>query len=109
MQGDIQQWVQALNHFDTFFDERIKARQDISLQFTDAEDEAAFPSPVCQAILQATSVILENCSNKQLYASVEVRYQPRLIISCHPPFICQYLPCLSASAPSNSSMLCCST
>lgn len=97
MQGDIQQWVQALNHFDTFFDERIKARQDISLQFTDAEDEAAFPSAVCQAILQATSVILENCGNKQLYASVEVRCQPCHIINCHLSSTCQHLRCLGAS------------
>jgi hypothetical protein len=65
--------VPALNRFDSFFEERIKPRQDISLQPADGEDAGELPAAACLAILQATSVILDNCSNKQLYGSVEVR------------------------------------
>ncbi len=63
----------ALNRFDSFFEERIKPRQDVGLQFADGEEAGEFPGAACLAILQATNVILDNCSNKQLYGSVEVR------------------------------------
>jgi hypothetical protein len=73
VQGDLQHWVPALNRFDSFFEERIKPRQDVGLQFADGEEAGEFPGAACLAILHATSAILDNCSNKQLYGSVEVR------------------------------------
>lgn len=72
-QGDFYHWVPLLNRFEDFFTEYIKPRQDLQLQ--DAARWPAdppFPVQACLQVLRVTSVLLENCSNKHVYASYEV-------------------------------------
>lgn len=76
VQGDFNHWVALLNYFDTFFEEQIKPRQDVNLKFGDSpggKDDPPFPTLATVAVLKATCIILENCSNKHLYLSYEVK------------------------------------
>lgn len=72
LQGDVQHWVAALDHFDQFFDECTQQRADVRLALPDAAPDPPFPVEATLAVLRATAVILENCGNKSLYASHEV-------------------------------------
>lgn len=78
-QGDLYQWVGLLNHFEAFFDEYVKPRQDLQLKFEGDAKDPEFPTQNCLEVLKATAVILENCSNKHAYNSFEVRvrFMPR--------------------------------
>ena len=86
-QGDLNHWVPLLNHFDEFLEELVKARPELALTYPPAADprpqhagsngstapaDGSFPVAACVEVLRAPSVILENCSNKQLYQSYEV-------------------------------------
>lgn len=59
--------------FDAWFEENVKPRQDLALDAVPAEGAVPFPLDTCLQILRVSSVLLDNCSNKQLYGSVEVR------------------------------------
>lgn len=95
VQGDIYQWLPVLNHFDAFFDEVVQPLKSLHLW---ADDEIAaagldlssqqkldqnFPVADCLAVLHVTAVLLDNCSNKQLFASYEVRHALLGPESCH--------------------------
>lgn len=69
----MQHWIGALNHFDAFYEECTKRRADVQLDLPAATPDPPFPVDSCLAVLAATTAILENCSNKQLWASHEVR------------------------------------
>jgi len=79
-QGDFHHWVALFNHFDALFDELLKPRADLRLQYDapEAEADAPFPSSTVVAVLRVTAAILENCSNKHLYQSYDVRPSLRL-------------------------------
>lgn len=62
----------VFNHFDAFFEEHIKPRSDLQLKVGPAKADPPFPVDNCLAVLRATAVLLEHCSNKQLYNSYEV-------------------------------------
>eukprot|EP00200_Dunaliella_tertiolecta_P012804 CAMPEP_0202388378 /NCGR_PEP_ID=MMETSP1127-20130417/77152_1 /ASSEMBLY_ACC=CAM_ASM_000462 /TAXON_ID=3047 /ORGANISM="Dunaliella tertiolecta, Strain CCMP1320" /LENGTH=397 /DNA_ID=CAMNT_0048989769 /DNA_START=78 /DNA_END=1268 /DNA_ORIENTATION=- len=70
--GDFYHWVPLFNRFEDFFTEQIKPRQDLQLkdaaQFT---ADPPFPVENCLQVLRVTSILLENCSNKHVYASYE--------------------------------------
>ena len=74
-QGDFHHWVALFNHFDALFDELVKPRADLALRYDQAEAKAdpPFPSSTVVAVLRVTATILENCSNKHLYHSYDVR------------------------------------
>lgn len=72
MQGDFNHWVPVFNHFDSFFEEHVKPRSDLQLKTAVTKPDPAFPVDSCLAVLRATAVLLEKCSNKQLYSSYEV-------------------------------------
>jgi len=72
LQGDINHWVTVLDHFDSFFEERVSQRSDVQLQGDGAVQEPPFPTEACMAVLNTTCVLLENCSNKAAYNSSEV-------------------------------------
>jgi hypothetical protein len=75
LQGDINHWVPVLDHFDSFFEEYTSKRADVQLRLGEegVEADPPFPTAVCLAVLSATCVLLENCSNKAAYNSSEVR------------------------------------
>ena len=73
LQGDFFQWVDVFDHFDAWFEENVMPRQDLALEAVPAEGAPAFPLATCLQILRVSSLLLDNCSNKQLYGSVEVR------------------------------------
>ena len=73
MQGDFGHWVDLFNHFDQVLEENVSQRQDLSLKFSEDEVKGPFPSESTLAILRVSTIILENCSNKHLYHSYEVR------------------------------------
>lgn len=75
VQGDFFHWVPLFNRFEDFFTECIKPRQDLQLQDASrlsGTADPAFPVQACLLVLRVTSVLLENCSNKHVYASYEV-------------------------------------
>jgi hypothetical protein len=73
LQGDINHWVAVLDHFDSFFEQQVSQRSDVQLQGGAAAEDPPFPTEACLAVLSATCVLLENCSNKAAYNSSEVR------------------------------------
>lgn len=75
LQGDINHWVPALDHFDAFLEECTTKRADVQLKLGEegVPSDPAFPIDSCLAVLNATCVLLENCSNKAAYNSSEVR------------------------------------
>lgn len=73
LQGDINHWVAVLDHFDSFFEQRVSQRSDVQMQGEAAAEDPPFPTEACLAVLSATCVLLENCSNKAAYNSSEVR------------------------------------
>jgi hypothetical protein len=73
LQGDINHWVAVLDHFDSFFEQRVAQRSDVQMQGVVAAEDPPFPTEACLAVLSATCVLLENCSNKAAYNSSEVR------------------------------------
>jgi hypothetical protein len=64
-----------LDHFDSFFEEYTSKRADVQLRVGEegVEADPPFPTAACLAVLSATCVLLENCSNKAAYNSSEVR------------------------------------
>eukprot|EP00976_Prorocentrum_cordatum_P001904 38174-Prorocentrum_minimum.AAC.3 len=70
MQGDFCHWVDLFNHFDEYFEKCLKPRADLSLKGK-LEDDPPFPRETCLEILRVTRIVLDNCSNKHLYNSVE--------------------------------------
>lgn len=76
-QGDLQQWIPALNHFDAFFAQCTHGRADVQLTVPAAAPDPPFPTAACVAVLRATTTILDNCSNRSLWASHEVRQPQR--------------------------------
>lgn len=71
-QGDINLWVAVLDHFDSFFEQRVSQRSDVQLFSNGEAPDPAFPTAACLAVLSTTCVLLENCSNKAAYNSSEV-------------------------------------
>lgn len=69
--GDFHHWVDLFNHFDTFFDKRIKPRKDLQVEDNFPELDPPFPREAVLQILRVTRIILENCSNKHLYSSYD--------------------------------------
>lgn len=78
LQGDINHWVAVLDHFDSFFEQRVSQRSDVQMQGEAAAEDPPFPTEACLAVLTATCVLLENCSNKAAYNSSEVRTHTHL-------------------------------
>lgn len=76
VQGDINHWVAVLDHFDSFLEQKVSQRSDVQLQGEGAAQDPPFPTDTCLAVLSATCVLLENCSNKAAYNSSEVRHLP---------------------------------
>jgi hypothetical protein len=78
--------VPLFNRFDEFFEQHVKPRKDLRLSqsadasSTENQQDPPFPVDACLQVLRVTSVLLENCSSKHLYASYEVR------ASFMPPF-----------------------
>lgn len=83
-QGDFHQWTPFLNRLDDYYDVAVKPRADLALLCGDAPPDAEpgappppadppLPSRTLLACLRATAAILENCPNKHLYQSYEVR------------------------------------
>lgn len=73
VQGDFFHWIPLFNRFEDFFTEHIKPRQDLQLKHAARfAADPAFPLDNCLQVLRVTSVLLENCSNKHVYASYEV-------------------------------------
>jgi len=68
----------VLNAFDTFFEEHVKNRSDLALRIPPERPDPPFPVACCLAVLRVTALLLENCSNKQLYNSYEARARRRL-------------------------------
>jgi hypothetical protein len=64
----------VLDHFDSFFEQKVSQRSDVQLQGEGAAEDPPFPTDTCLAVLSATCVLLENCSNKAAYNSSEVRH-----------------------------------
>lgn len=74
LQGDLHHWIPLLNHFDSILEELIKAHPELSTPgAAGAAARPPFPVDLCVAVLRTTALILENCSNKHLYLSYEVR------------------------------------
>lgn len=70
-QGDLIHWARLLDAFDAYL-EPLASRPDVQLE--DAAPGAPLDAVGLRAVLGATAVIFENCSsNKQVYASFEVR------------------------------------
>lgn len=68
----------VLDHFDSFFEQRVSQRSDVQLKAEEgAADDPPFPTDTCLAVLSATYVLLENCSNKAAYNSSEVGFSTR--------------------------------
>lgn len=71
-QGDLYQWLDLLNHMDAFLEGVVKSRAELSLE-GDLAADPPMPKTAVLEVLRATRMVLENCSNKHLYNSVEVR------------------------------------
>jgi hypothetical protein len=71
-QGDFYHWATLFNHFDELLERFLSQRKDVHLKFKDDGHDTPFPSASILAILRASAIILENCSNKHLYHSYEV-------------------------------------
>lgn len=92
LQGDIYHWLPLLNHFDAFFDEVVLPNKSLHLWCDDEMSAAGldlaqqqkldqnFPVTDCLAVLRVTAVLLDNCSNKQLFASYEVSEISRAVV-----------------------------
>ncbi len=90
MQGDFTQWVALFNRFDEFFDEHVKSRKDLQLAYaapgaTQPAADPPFPVDNCMEVLRVTSILLDNCSSKHLYASYEVGGLCRLMVHTRVP------------------------
>ena len=84
-QGDFYHWVALFNYFDELLEKFVKPRKDLQLDIDGGSDSAPFPSSSILAILRVSATIMENCSNKHLYHSYEVRRRtlfPFLLCSC---------------------------
>ena len=73
MQGDFYHWSSLFNRFDETLESILKDRKDVSLDGVPEPHAAPFPSRSVLSILRVSTTILENCSNKHLYQSHEVR------------------------------------
>ncbi len=62
-----------INHFDAWLETHISKRKDLELKYEANSADGPFPSRNVIQILRVTAIILENCSNKHLYNSYEVR------------------------------------
>jgi len=68
--GDFSHWVDLFNHLDEYFEKCLKPRADLCLKGK-LEDDVVFPRETCLEILRVTRIIMDNCSNRHLYNSVE--------------------------------------
>lgn len=87
LQGDFHHWVPLFNFFDAYFERHVQSRSDLQLKCEPGDAAPELPSRNLVAILKVTASILENCSNKHLYSSCEVRvdtsFRPHaLLIRC---------------------------
>lgn len=73
LQGDFHHWATLFNYFDDLLDQNVSPRKDLTLEFDRDGIDSFFPSRNVLAILRVTAIILENCSNKHLYHSYEVK------------------------------------
>ena len=73
--GDLHHWVDLLNAFDELLERHVAPRADLHLRAVRPGEAPPPPLPAAQllALLRVTTVILDNCSNKHSYGSVEVR------------------------------------
>ena len=72
--GDLNHWCDLLNFFEGLLQQHVAGRADLHLRGADEGEAPCPPLPVPQLlqILRCTGIILENCSNKHAYGSVEV-------------------------------------
>ena len=89
-QGDFNQWVPLFNYFDSFLEEVVSKRRDLQLDVCSNQQDEPFPTANVLAVLRTTAILLENCNNKHLYQSYEVRHQaapPTIlrVLVAHPP------------------------
>ncbi|XP_011044918.1 PREDICTED: E3 ubiquitin-protein ligase UPL1-like isoform X2 [Populus euphratica] len=69
--GDFHHWVDLFNHFDSYFEKRIKPRKDLQVEDNFLESDPPFPREALLQILRVIRIILENCTNKHFYSSYE--------------------------------------
>lgn len=74
-QGDFSQWVDLFNHLDAWLETHIKPRKDLALAAPPSAAPKPFPTETCLQVLRVTSLLLDNCSNKHMYGSTEVRFR----------------------------------
>ncbi len=79
LQGDFNHWATLFNYFDDLLERALAVRQDLQLYYDSGGGDIPFPSRSVLAILRVSAIILENCSNKHLYHSYEVRHLSRKI------------------------------
>lgn len=94
-QGDFYHWVALFNYFDELLEKFVKPRKDLQLDIDGGSDSSPFPSSSILAILRVSATIMENCSNKHLYHSYEVRRRT----------LCPFLLCSCAHGPSQALLL----
>ena len=96
-QGDFSQWVDLFNHLDAYLEDLVKSRRDIALERAVAEP---FPESTCLQVLRVTTLLLDNCSNRQQYGSVEVLRRTPFVLPASRRAACTVLkPHPAAAAP----------
>lgn len=83
LQGDFHHWVSLFNFFDAYLETHVQNRADLQLKCESDQTLSPLPSRNLKAILKATAQILENCSNKHLYSSCEVRLAELSALKCY--------------------------
>lgn len=73
MQGDFHHWSDLFHHFDSFFEKFVKTRKDLQLDGDFWENSEELPEDSLLQILRVSRIIFENCANKYLYRSHEVK------------------------------------
>ncbi len=73
MQGDLAHWAPLLNRFDELLERVVQERPELALGDEPPAAPGPFPKELVLALLRTTVALLENCSNKQIYQSHDVR------------------------------------
>lgn len=84
LQADLQHWAPLLNFFDDYI-KKIVERDDVKLvgeAVKENQTKGPFPTDYLAGILHVTSVLLDNCHNKNVYSSSEVNFLRFLVEAC---------------------------
>lgn len=71
---DLQHWINVLNRFDSFLEDVINDYDLSSMLHPQVNDFTPRTKQLLLAILKFTKLLLENATNRKLFASLDVRF-----------------------------------